>query len=150
MRVFSMLWVLPLFLAGCGDKSAVSLSAHITNGVVTVDNGTFGASASGSFKLRLALGPEASASVKVTPQAFQLLGQANVLVVDQLPVTTSSPSTITIDKGGNQDVEFAFTGAMVDHDAACAGPLTFVGALDDSSGNSSYPVASGPVTPSCD
>lgn len=145
-----MLWALPLFLAGCGDKSAVSLSANITNGVVQVDTGAFGATASGSFKLRLALGPEASGSVKVRPQTFQLLGQDKAVVVDQLPITTSTPFPVTIDKGGNQDVEFAFTGSMVDHDTACAGPLTFLGAVDDASGSGSYPVTSGPVTPNCD
>ncbi len=150
MRVFSMLWALPLFLAGCGDKSAVSLSANISNGTVKVENGAFGASASGGFKLRLALGPEASGSVKVTPQTFQLLSQASAVLVDQLPVITSTQFPITIGKGENQDVDFTFTGSMVDHDAACAGSLTFFGALDDAAGSSSYPVKSSPVTPSCD
>src|ERR1700712_4164871 len=99
MRRFSMLWALPLFLFGCGDKSAVSLSANVTNGAVSVEKGTFGASASGSFKLQLALGPEASSSVKVTPQTFQLLTQAKAVLIDQLPITTSTPLPITIAKG---------------------------------------------------
>ena len=149
MRGLSLLWALPLLLAGCGDKSAVSLSANVTNGTVTVENGAFGASASGGFKLRLALGPEASAPVKVSPQTFQLLTQAKAVVIDQLPVTTSTPIPITIGKGENQDVEFAFTGATVDHDLACAGPLTIFGSLGDAMGSSSYPVTSSPITPSC-
>ena len=145
-----MLWALPLFLLGCGDKSAVSLSANVGSGVVHVENGTFGGSASGSFKLRLSLGPEASGPVKVTPQSFQLLTQAKAVVADQLPITTDTSIPITIGKGENQDVDFAFTGATVDLAVACPGPLTITGSLEDSTSSASYLVTSPLITPTCD
>ncbi len=145
-----MFWALPLFLAGCGDKSAVSLSANITQGSVKVESGVFGASASGTFEMVLALGPEASGSQTVTPQGFQLLTQAKAVLVDQLPIETTTALPITLGKGESKTVDFTFTGAMVDHDAACAGSLNIVGSVDDKAGTSSQRVSSSGLTPSCD
>jgi hypothetical protein len=150
MRGFWMLWALPLFLAGTGDKSAVSLSANITEGSVKVESGVFGASASGSFEMVLALGPEASGSQTVTPQNFQLLTQAKAVLVDQLPIETTTPIPITIGKGESKTVDFTFTGSMVDHDAACAGLLNIVGSVNGATGSGSQPVTSGGLTASCD
>ena len=150
MRGFSMLCALPLLLAGCGDKSAVSLSANITQGSVKVESNAFGASASGSFEMLFALGPEASGSQTVTPQNFQLLAQDKAVLADQLPIKTTTPIPITIGKGESKTVDFSFTGSMVDHDAACAGLLSIVGSVNDATGSGSQRVASSGLTPSCD
>ncbi|MEP7052312.1 MAG: hypothetical protein ABJB12_18240 [Pseudomonadota bacterium] len=150
MRGLTLFFALPLALAGCGDKSAVSLSANITAGSVTVESSVFGASASGSFDVLLALGPEASASRTVTPQNFQLVSESKAVLADQLPIETTTPIPITLGKGESKTVSFTFKGSMVDHDTACAGPLSIVGAVDDATGSGSQRVASSGLTPSCD
>jgi hypothetical protein len=150
MRRLNWLCALPFLLAGCGDKSAISLSANITQGSVKVQNGAFGASASGDFEMLLALGPEASGSRTVTPQNFQLVDEAKAVVADQLPVKTATPIPIAIGKGESTTVNFTFADSMVDHDMACAGPLFIVGSVDDASGTGSQRVSSAGLTPSCD
>jgi hypothetical protein len=150
MRGFSMLWALPLFLAGCGDKSAVSLSANITQGSVKVENGVLGATASGSFDMLFALGPEAPGPRSVRPQNFQLLAQDKTVLADQLPIASPSSAAITIAKGESKTVHFTFESIAVDHDQACAGTVSITGSVEDETGSGSQLVASGPVTPSCD
>lgn len=147
---FIWLCALPFLLAGCGDKSAISLSANIPDGSVKVQSGVFGASASGNFEMLLALGPEASDSRTVTPQNFQLVNDAKAVVADQLAVETTTPIPITIGKGESTTVSFMFADAMVDHDTACAGSLFIVGSVDDASGMGSQRVSSGALVPSCD
>src|SRR5882724_1165832 len=122
MRRSLLISSLPLLVAGCSAKDAVSLSVRLSPAAVTVKNGVFGGSASGSFQLTLTLGPEASGPATVTPENFSLETLRGAPLV---PVLSLAPATAPwlINKGETKSLTFTFTDQQVDHDAACAGQV---------------------------
>jgi len=150
MRLWLALCSAALLLAACGDKSAVSLSAQITQGTVQVADTAFGdAALSGSFSLLLALGPEASGSTTVTLGNFSLQDANGAALVDVLSLDSTPPFPINVDKGGSQTVTLTFAKDSVDRAALCAGQVRIVGSLMDTLKGGTDPVSSAPLTPDC-
>jgi hypothetical protein len=148
MRFSSLLWALPLLLVSCSAKDAVSLSAQISTATVTVKNGAFGGSASGSFQLTLALGSEASGPTTVTLENFQLETVKRDPLVPVLALDQAT-TPVVIDKGKSKTLTFTFTDQGLDHDAACAGSVDIRGSVSDTLKGGTDPVTSSSITPDC-
>jgi hypothetical protein len=148
MRSSSLIWALPLLLVGCSAKDAVSLSVRLSPATVTIMNGAFGGSASGSFQVTLTLGPEASGPTTVTPENFSLETLSGQPLV---PVLSLEPATapLVINTGDSKSLTFTFTDQQVDHDAACAGQVEIRGSVSDTLKGGTDPVVSDPITPDC-
>lgn len=148
MGFSSLIWALPLLLVSCSAKDAATLSVQISSATVTVKNGAFGGSASGTLQLTLALGSEASGPTTVTLENFQL----ETLKRDPLvPVLGLDQATtpVVINKGASKVLTLTFTDQPVDHDAACAGSVDIRGSVSDTLKGGTDPVASSPITPDC-
>jgi hypothetical protein len=148
MRFSSLVWALPLLLVSCSAKDAVSLSAQISTATVTVKNGAFGGSASGSFQLTLALGSEASGPTTVTLENFQLETVKREPLVPVLALDQAT-TPVVIDKGKSKTLTFTFTDQGLDHDAACAGSVDIRGSVSDTLKSGTDPVTSSSITPDC-
>ena len=148
MRSSLLVWALPLLLVGCSAKDAVSLSVELSPATVTVQNGAFGGSASGSFQLTLKLGSEASGPTTVTLENFSL---QTLMGTPLVPVLSLEPATapLVIDKGDSKNLTFTFTDQPVDHDAACAGQVDIRGSVSDTLKGGTDPVTSSAITPDC-
>jgi hypothetical protein len=148
MRFSSLVWALPLLLLGCSAKDAVSLSVRLSPATVTVKNGAFGGSASGSFQVTFTLGPEASGPTTVTLENFSLEAWQGAPLV---PVLSLDPATdpLVINKGETKGLTLTFTDQPLDHDAACAGQVDIRGSVSDTLKGSTDPVVSDPITPDC-
>ncbi len=150
MRFWLALCSAALFLAACGDKSAVSLSAYVSDASLKVTDTPFGdAALSGSFSVVLNLGPEASGPTHVTLGNFSLQGADGAALVDVLSLTSNPEFPVDVDKGGSKTVSFTFSKDSVDGAALCAGQVVIVGSLMDSLKGGSDPVISAPITPDC-
>ena len=149
MRCSLLVWVLPLLLPGCSAKDAVSLSVRLSSATVTVKNDPFGSSASGTFGIKLTLGPEASGPTTVSPESFALQTLSGQPLVDPLMPTPSVAFPLTVSKGESKDVTFTFMGALVDHDAACAGMLRIQSSFSDTLKGGTDSAPSDPITPDC-
>ncbi len=149
MRGLSMIGLLTL-LAGCSAKDAVSLSVRISQSAITVRQGAFGGSLSGSFQVQLTVGPEASGPSTVMPQSFSLNTESGMALVDALKVESDATFPLSVGKGETKSVKFTIEPSAIDHDAACAGPLKVLGSFSDSLKGGTEPVQSDPIVPGCD
>jgi hypothetical protein len=149
MRCSPLVWALPLLLAGCSAKDAVSLSVRISPATVTLQNGAFGHSASGSFQTKLTLGPEASGPTMVSAENFALQTQSGQPLIDVLMLTPDMTFPLNVGKGESKTVTFTFTDQLLDHDAACGDPLEILGSFSDTLKGGTDSTMSDPITPSC-
>ena len=149
MRFCFVLWVLPALLPACGDKGAVSLSASIPEAEVRVTDNPFGAGLSGSFRLELALGGEASGSTSVTTGNFELQTEAGAALVDLSHAATTTVFPVQVNKGEVKSVSFTLQEDSVDRTALCAGKVCIVGSVLDSLKGATEPVQSRLFTPDC-
>ncbi len=150
MRGSSLLCLLPLLLTGCSAKDAVSLSVRISQSALTVRQGAFGGSLTGSFQVQLTVGPEASGASTVTAQSFSLQTQSGMVLVDVLKVESDAAFPLSVGKGETKHVTFTIEQSAINHDAACAGPLKIRGSFSDSLKGGTEPAESDPITPGCD
>jgi len=149
MRLLSVFWVTPLLLAACGDKSAVSLSAFVSDAVVSVPDTAFGSALAGSFRVQLSLGPEASGSTQVSLGNFSLQTESGAPIVDVLTLESDVAFPLQVDKGGSKDVNFTFKKDSIDRDAVCAGKVRIVGSVMDTLKGGTDQVGSTAITPDC-
>jgi hypothetical protein len=151
MRSSLLALALPLCLVSCGDKSAVSLTAQVDQASVTVQTAPLvGAMVTGSFELKLELGPEASGPTTVTLGNFALQTTSGGSLVDSLPVDSGSTTfPLVVNKGSTETATFTFNVAKGDHDAICAGQVIIVGSVMDSLKGGTDPLQSAPITPTC-
>jgi hypothetical protein len=149
MRRSLLLWAMPLLFLGCSAKDAVSLSVDISQSALTVSNGTFGGSLSGTFQVALTVGPEASGSSTVTEQSFALQTESGTSLVDVLMVNSDTAFPLVVGKGETKTVTFTIPPSSIDHDAACAGQLKILGSFGDSLNGATESAQSDPITPSC-
>ena len=148
--------LLPLLLvavAGCGDKSAVSLTAKLGEASVSVEELTLGPRLLGSFDLFLELGPEAPESTTVTVDAFGLLAAGDLsTIVQPLDATPSTELPLELAKGDRTTIIFTLNDQKFitseQKDAICAGEVVIKGAVSDTlSRDKVTPVSSQKVTP---
>jgi hypothetical protein len=150
MRFSLLVLGLPLCLVSCGDKSAVSLTAQVDQAAVMVQAAPLGTTVTGSFELKLELGPEASGPTTVTLGNFALQTASGGPLVDSLPVDSGSTTfPLVVNKGSTETTTFSFNVAKGDHDAICAGQVIIVGSVMDSLKGGTDPLQSAPFTPSC-
>ena len=149
MRLWSVFWVVPALLAACGDKSAVSLSAFVSDAVVSVSDTAFGSGLAGSFRVQLSLGPEASGSTQVSLGNFSLQTESGAPLVDVLELESDTAFPLQIDKGGSKDVNFTFKQDSADRESVCAGKVRIVGSVMDSLKGGTDQVDSVAITPDC-
>jgi hypothetical protein len=149
MRFWSALWVLTVLLVGCGDASTISLSVQMTDEALEVTDSAFGAALSGSFKLRLELGSEASGSTRVTPGNFELQTEAGEFVADLRDAKMEPEFPIDLQKGESKQVLFTLTDIEVDLAQVCPGPLRIVGSVMGTLKGGSDSVRSASISPDC-
>jgi hypothetical protein len=135
--------------AGCvNTDAAVFVDAGIDAPVVNVNQGALGTSVTGSFTVTLHLGARASGPSEVTFGAFAIeKADRSAVVVDSLPVTTSTSSPVGVDPDSDVEVDFAIdTGAdplpQAVVDGLCGGQLVVSGVLEDSLATKSTPIVS--------
>jgi hypothetical protein len=149
MRFLPAFLLVPVLLAACGSTGSVSLLVGIDQPAVSVVDGAAGTSLSGSFRVRLALGPEASGSTHVTPGNFSLQTEAGLPVIENLNPTSDPEFAIDVPKGGTQIVSLSFEKDSVDRDLVCTGKLRIVGSVMDSLKGGTDPVSSDLFTADC-
>ncbi|MEO6598804.1 MAG: hypothetical protein ABIQ16_02960 [Polyangiaceae bacterium] len=149
MRFLPTFLLLPVALAACGSKGAVSLVVGIEQPTVSLVDGAAGASLSGSFQLELALGPEASGSTHVTLGNFSLQTEAGAPLIEVLNLTSTPEFPIDVAKGDSQIARFTFNKDGVDRDEVCAGKVRIVGSVMDSIKGGTDPVSSDLIMPDC-
>lgn len=147
-RALAVLGALAAF--GCGDKGAVTLTAQILDPALSTQNVALGTSLTGSFELRLDLGPEAPKSITVTPGAFALHNATGELT--PLTVSFDSPPPYELSKGGSKSVGASLDStkliATTVRDTLCAGEVWYTATLTDTlSGTTSARSAS--FSPTC-
>jgi hypothetical protein len=145
---------LSICLVSCGDRSDVTLSAALDQAAVSATDGPLGTSVSGSFRLKLELGPDASGPTTVTLGSFALQDSAGAVLIDPLQVSASGATfPLSIAKGGMQAVNFTISSGKVlasaDRALLCAGPVRIAGSVMDSLKGGTDPLLSVPVMPSC-
>jgi len=145
--------LLPL-ISGCGDKSAVTLTASITDAMVTVQDGALGASTSGDFTLVLSLGPEAPRAATVTLGNFALQSEQGTALIDPLPTDSGSASfPLDVNKGQNISLPFTLNVMKLltpdQKQALCAGKVRIVGTVMDTLSGGTDSAQSVAVSPSC-
>ena len=149
MRFLTALPVFFLFLAACGDKSAVSLSADISAAALNVRPTAFGSALSGSFQLNLNVGPEASGAATVMLGNFSVQSAAGAPLIDVLPLETTSVFPLVVDKGSTKQAAFTFMVDSVDRTALCTGQVRIVGSVMDSLKGGTDPVSSALIATDC-
>jgi hypothetical protein len=149
MRFLSALWVLPALLVGCGSASTISLSVQMTDEMLEVKDSAFGAALSGSFKLRLELGSEASGSTRVTPGNFELQTEAGEFIADLRDAKMDPEFPVDLNKGESKQVLFTLADVDVDRAQACPGPLRIVGSVMDTAKGETNSVRSASIAPDC-
>jgi hypothetical protein len=150
MRFWSALWVLPALLTGCGSASTISLSVQMSDETLQVTDSAFGAALSGSFKLRLELGSEASGSTRVSPGNFELQTEAGEFVTGLQDAEIEPEFPIDLDKGESKQVLFTLKDIGVERAQVCPGPLRIVGSVVDTLKGGTTSVRSGSIEPDCE
>lgn len=125
------------------------MSVSTSNESITVKDGAFGGSLSGSFQLQLTLGSEANGSTEVSLGTLELQTEAGTFLASLDDATPEPMFPIHLNKGESKKVEFTLKDISVDAGAACAGRVRIVGAVSDTLKGGTDPVQSGPITPSC-
>jgi hypothetical protein len=95
------IFALPIALAGCvNTDAAVFVEPTIESPTATVDSNPLGTQISGSFTLKLHLGPRASGPSQVTLGAFSILDSARSAAITAVQLATTStqfPATVDLD-----------------------------------------------------
>lgn len=152
MRFTPFVWAMPALLSmACGDKSAVSLSADISEATIKVRDDAFGnSSLTGTFTLRLTLGPEAAGPTTVTLGNFSLNNARGASLVDALDVASQTSFPLVLSKGSTKDVTFTLSAGAVEATSICSSDsLRVVGAVMDTLKGGTDPVQSLPIMPDC-
>ncbi len=137
---------------GCGTKSSVSLSAAVQNPALSIQTATLGASLSGAFELRLALGSNASESTTVSLEGFSLVRASDQsTLVSPLEAAPDTAFPLDVAVGSSKIVVFTLDDSKLldptDEDAICAEPVRIVGAVRDTlSGGDTTSLTSSDIT----
>ncbi len=144
-------------LAGCIDTDpAVFVEPAIDSPELVLTQEALGVALAGSFQLTLHLGARASGESQVSYASFTLVDDAGDVVIDNLPVTASAPSPVTVEPGG------ADTAVLFDIDSGpdllplelaaqlCGGLVTISAVLEDSLATTSTSVESEPFAVACE
>ena len=142
----AIVFALSAFLASCGSKGSVSLSAMLQNAEISLQQVALGTELAGSFELFLEVGPEADGGSTVSLESFALVRASDQSTL--VSPLTASPQGATfpldVPKGGKRVVPFDVDGdGLLDAavtDAICAEPVQIVGAVRDT-------LSGGDVTP---
>jgi len=134
---------------GCDPDTAVFVDASIENANLAMTMSSLSTGVSGSFDLRLHLGPRAADASEVDLVAFSI--DSGVTLVDVVGATTSPAFPVTV--GVDSDVVVTFTLAADDNlienanvDALCQlSGVTISGAISDSLRGANVDVSSNPV-----
>src|SRR5262249_5350752 len=129
--------------------AAVFVEPTATNPAATVMGSALGVSLTGSFDLKLHLGPRATGPSMVTPGTFTILdAQQMGAIVSPLPVTTTPPFPVTVELDSDVNMAAKFdTGTtllMTDVKTKLCDPAGVVigGAIQDSLQNHATPFTS--------
>jgi hypothetical protein len=147
----ALLFALSTLITGCigADEAVIFVEPSVTSPQATIAGSVLGASLSGSFQLRLVLGPRATGSSSVTLGSTNITDAAGkTTIVPSLslmpsktfPLNVPTSSDITIDVTfdlGNKTVPTTTT------DALCAASgITISGTINDSLQDSATPFVS--------
>ncbi len=141
-----------MLAAGCGDKSAIALSASIDGAAVTVEQVTLGTRLAGGFDLLLELGPSASAATTVSLGAFALLRASDLSgLVQPLPLTSDVELPVSVGVGKRIDVHLTLDDQKLlradDEGRICAEPVVIKGTVTDSLSGDEVTNVSSPAFP---
>ncbi|MCC6215292.1 MAG: hypothetical protein IT376_10510 [Polyangiaceae bacterium] len=137
-------------LAGCGDRSAVALTASLSGASLSLTTAALGSRLDGGFTLVLELGPEAPRPTEVTLEAFEIRSTGSPPEALVSPIGLAEVAQpIVLGKGERRSVPLtldqpALLGAA-ERDALCAGPVTIGGAVADTLSGGTTSPESGPV-----
>jgi hypothetical protein len=143
-------------LAGCvGDnETIVFVAPSVEEPTVNVEAGALGTTLTGSFRLRLRLGPRASGPSQVMVEKFELANaDQSTSLVPTLETKADTELPVTVDLDSEKNVLFTidFGGTVLPSAAAdeiCgAGGLTIAGTIKDSLQDGATPVASSVFMP---
>lgn len=144
-------------LAGCiaDNEAIVFVEPTIQAPSVAVDTGALGTTLTGSFTLRLRLGPRASGASQVTVNKFAITNaDQTTSFVDTLETTADKTFPVTVELDSEESAVFTidFGGSVLPAmtgDALCgAGGLRIAGTVRDSLQDGATPVASEVFMPS--
>jgi hypothetical protein len=143
--------------AGCvaDNEAIVFVAPSIEEPSVDVAAGALGTTLTGSFRLRLRLGPRASGPSQVAVQKFEIANaDQSMSIVPTLEAKADAdfPVTVNIDSEKNVlftiDLGGSVLPAMTAEQLCGAGGLTLAGTITDSLQDGATPVASSVFTPS--
>ncbi|HLV66655.1 MAG TPA: hypothetical protein VKY73_12620 [Polyangiaceae bacterium] len=139
--------------SGCGSKGAVSLSARVEAVELTVDDGPFGASLSGTFDLVLDLGGAAPEATTVSLGSFGVRN-ADGSVVDAFSLDATPSFPLDLSPGDSVRVELAIAEPPLLDEAeaelVCSGDVWISGSVSDTSNaGRPTPAASGRFSATC-
>ncbi len=142
-------------LASCDPDTAVFVEATIASVNLSVTQSSLVTAVSGSFLLRLHLGPRASDASEVDLGAFSVTNEAQDLTIHEplgVDPDPTFPVTVDVDSDVHVTVAIPEQDNQMDVDALdllCAGDgVRIVGALDDALRGGTITVASAPAHPS--
>lgn len=146
----TLLLALSTLMTGClGDEAIIFVEPTVSSPQVNVINGILGATVTGSFQLRLVLGPRASGSSTVSFGSVNITDAAGkTAIVSSLSVTPSKPFPIDVAPESDITVDVPFdlankTIPMATLEALCTGSnVTISGTITDSLLDTATPFAS--------
>ncbi|HMY16951.1 MAG TPA: hypothetical protein PKA58_11575 [Polyangium sp.] len=144
-----------LFTGCIGDDAIVFVDPSISAPQAGITGSVLGSTVTGSFQLRLVLGPRASGSSSVTFGAVNITDDAGkTALVSSLSLTTSKPFPLDVPPSSDITIDVTFdladkTVPQATVDALCAAPgITISGTIQDSLQNAATPFMSESFIPS--
>jgi hypothetical protein len=144
-------------LAGCvaDNEGIVFVAPSLEEPSVNVASGALGTTLTGSFRLRLRLGPRASGPSQVAVQKFEIANaDQSKSIVGTLETSSDAALPVTVDLDSEEIVVFTIDyggtvlPATTGDELCAAGGLTIAGTITDSLQDGATPVASSVFTPS--
>jgi len=149
----ALLLALSTLLTGCDDLAIVLVEPTISSPQATISGSVLGSTVSGSFQLRLQLGPAGNPST-VTLGSFNITDAAGeTTLVPSLSVMPSKTFPLAVQPSSDVTVDVTFnigdkTVPMMTTQALCgASGITISGTINDSSQAGVTPFKSDPFTP---